>query len=195
MFVSPTTIPSWSSAGVLPPIRPSAPGNSPDRSPNVVNLSTFVERFAISPERMNILEGLLRFRGELRRAGITSGFQWLDGSFLEQVEILERREPRDMDVVTFFNLPQGEDQNSLVRHYGMLFDHKHVKEIFALDAYFIVLGGPLDTGSVRRVSYWYSLWSHRRDGLWKGFVHIDLDSAQDGDAQAILNLNGGIHHE
>lgn len=188
-------IPAWNSAGALPSIRPSAPGNSTDRSPYRVNLATLVDRFATSSERMDILDGLLRFRADLHLAGITSGFQWLDGSFLEQVELLEGRAPRDMDVVTFFDLPHGQDQRSLAQPHGMLFDPKYLKQTYAMDAYFVVLGDPLDTESVRRVSYWYSLWSHRRDGLWKGFVQVDLDPRQDGDARAVLNLAGGVHHE
>jgi len=189
------SIPAWNSAGVLPPIRPNALGSSPDRSPYVVDLAVLFDRFATSPERMAILDGLLRFRAGIHAAGITSGFQWLDGSFLEQVEALESRAPRDMDVVTFFDLPSGQDQRSLVQSHGKLFDQKHVKATYAMDAYFVVLGEPLDTGSVRRVSYWYSLWSHRRDGLWKGFVQVDLDPSQDGDARVILNLAGGVHHD
>lgn len=195
MTPSTAAIPAWNSAGVLPPIRPSAQGNSPDRSPYTVDLVLLVDRFATSPERMAILDGLLRFRADLHAAGITSGIQWLDGSFHEQVEVLEGRAPRDMDVVTFLDLPSGQDQRSLVQCHGTLFDQKHVKETYAMDAYFVVLGEPLDTGSVRRVSYWYSLWSHRRDGLWKGFVQVDLDPSQDSDARAILNLAGGVHHE
>lgn len=189
------SIPDWNSAGVLPPIRPNAPGSSPDRSPYVVDLDVLFDRFATSPERMAILDGLLQFRAGIHAVGITSGFQWLDGSFLEQVEALEGRAPRDMDVVTFFDLPSGQDQRSLVQSHGKLFDQKHVKATYAMDAYFVVLGEPLDKGSVRRVSYWYSLWSHRRDGLWKGFVQVDLDPSQDGDARAILNLARGVRHD
>ncbi len=109
MTSSAASIPAWNSAGVLPPIRPNAPGSSPDRSPYVVDLAVLVDRFATSTERMAILDGLLRFRAALHAAGITSGFQWLDGSFLEQVEALEGRAPRDIDVVTFLALPQGLD--------------------------------------------------------------------------------------
>lgn len=194
MTVSATVIPAWSSGGVLPPIRPSASGNSQDRSPYLVDLSVLFDRFATSPERMGILDGLLRFRADLHSAGVTSGFQWLDGSFLEQVETLEGRAPRDMDVVTFLDLPHGQSQASLATHHGLLFDQKHVKANYAMDAYFVVMGDPLDSGSVRRVSYWYSMWSHRRDGLWKGFVQVSLDPGQDGNARAILNLAGGVNH-
>ncbi|MAY25637.1 MAG: hypothetical protein CMK02_04980 [Polycyclovorans sp.] len=191
MTSSIASIPVWNSAGVLPPIRPSAPGSSPDRSPYVVDLAVLFDRFATSPERMAILDGLLRFRADLHAAGITSGFQWLDGSFLEQVEALEGRAPRDMDVVTFLDLPQGLDQRSLAQRQGVLFDQKHVKATYAMDAYFAVLGQPTDQWQVKNIAYWYSLWSHRRDGLWKGFVQVDLDPSQDSDARAILNLAGG----
>ena len=180
------SIPPWNSAGVLPPIRPNVLGSSPDRSPYVVDLAVLFDRFATSPERMAILDGLLRFRADLHAAGITSGFQWLDGSFLEQVETLEGRAPRDMDVVTFL---------ALLQRHGSLFDQKHVKATYAMDAYFAVLGQPTDHWQVKNIAYWYSLWSHRRDGLWKGFVQVDLDPSQDGDARAILNLAGGIHHD
>lgn len=195
MTSSAASIPAWNSAGVLPPIRPNVPGSSPDRSPYVVDLAVLFDRFAMSSERMAILDGLLRFRADLHAAGITSGFQWLDGSFLEQVEALEGRAPRDMDVVTFLDLPQGLDQRSLVQLHGTLFDQKHVKATYAMDAYFAVLGQPTDHWQVKNIAYWYSLWSHRRDGLWKGFVQVDLDPSQDGDARAILNLAGGVHHD
>lgn len=195
MTSSIASIPAWNNAGVLPPIRPNALGSSPDRSPYVVELAVLFDRFATSPERMAILDGLLRFRADLHAAGITSGFQWLDGSFLEQVEALESRAPRDMDVVTFLDLPQGLDQRSLVRRHGSLFDQKHVKASYAMDAYFAVLGQPTDPWQVKNIAYWYSLWSHRRDGLWKGFVQVDLDPSQDSDARAILNLAGGVHHD
>ena len=195
MTSSTASIPAWSSTGVLPPIRPNAPGSSPDRSPYVVDLAVLFDRFATSPERTAILDGLLRFRAGLHAAGITSGFQWLDGSFLEQIEALESRAPRDMDVVTFFDLPQGLGQRSLAETHGILFDRERVKAAYAMDAYFAVLGQPTDQWHVKNIAYWYSMWSHRRDGLWKGFVQVNLDPTQDSDAQAVLNHAWGIHHE
>lgn len=38
---------------------------------------------------------------------------------------------------------------------------------------------PMSAVTIQRVSYWYSMWSHRRDGVWKGFVQVDLDPMQD----------------
>jgi len=189
------TIPAWNGAGVLPPIRPNVFGNSPDRAPYPADLSSLVDRFAISTERMSILDGLLRFRAALHQVGIVSGFQWFDGSFLEDVETLESRPPRDMDVVTFFYLPPGQDQCSLVQQHGKLFDQRQLKPTYAMDAYFIVLGQPTDQWQVKNVAYWYSMWSHRRDGLWKGFLQIDLDPTQDAAALALLNHHRGIRHD
>ncbi|WP_426763559.1 DUF6932 family protein [Hafnia paralvei] len=33
--------------------------------------------------------------------GLAEGFQWVDGSFTENVELIERRTPNDVDVVIF----------------------------------------------------------------------------------------------
>jgi hypothetical protein len=191
----PTSIPDWSPAGLIPPIRPSMPGHSFDRSPYSVELTTLIDRFATSPERIAILGGLLQFRAALHKVGIVSGFQWLDGSFLEQVELLENRPPRDMDVVTFFDIPQGQNQLSLAQQHGNLFDQVYLKKTYYMDAYFAVLGQPTNEMQVKNITYWYSMWSHRRDGLWKGFVQVNLDPAQDAHARALLNLHGGIAHE
>lgn len=194
MTLAAVAIPAWNSAGVLPPIRPSAPGHSADRSPYVVDLAMVVDRFATSKARMSILDGWLRFRADLHAAGIVSGFQWLDGSFLEDIETLENRAPKDMDVVTFFDLPHGQDQGSMARNHASLFDQKHVKANYGVDSYFTVLGQPTDRWQVKNISYWYSMWSHRRDSVWKGFVQVDLNPVQDGDARAALNLAEGHHH-
>lgn len=193
----PATIPDWNNAGVLPPIRPTMSGNSTNRSPYTVDLVTLVDHFnsMLSPDRVAILDGFLKFRTSLHQAGIVNGFQWLDGSFLEHVEMLEFRPPRDMDVVTFFHLPDGHDQRSLSLGNPLLFDQKGLKTSYMMDAYFFVLGNPTEAVQVKKISYWYSMWSHRRDGVWKGFVQVDLDPTQDIEASAILNPAGGMHHE
>ena len=67
-----------------------------------------------------------------------------------------------------------------------MFDHKQIKALYAVDAYFVELGNPLDKESVRMVTYWYSMWSHRRNGIWKGFVRIDLDTEKDAGARTLL---------
>jgi len=39
---------------------------------------------------------------------------------------------------------------------------------------------------VTAVSYWYSMWSHRRNGLWKGFVQVDISEKEDNIARALI---------
>lgn len=131
------------------------------------------------------------FREQLHSLGIVSGFQWLDGSYMEDIETLESRPPNDMDVVTFFHLPPGESQKSLVGKAGQLFNPRHLKATYAIDGYFSPLGQQVDAFQVKSISYWYSMWSHRRDGLWKGFVQIDLEPSQDANARAALITSKG----
>jgi len=187
-------IPAWNAAGVLPPVHPSASGNSSDRSPYLIDLFSLVDRFSTSPERRAILDGLLRYRAALHQVGIVSGFQWLDGSFTENVEILDNRPPRDMDIVTFADL-NGINQQLLIENHKELFDTGCAKEKFTMDSYFVQLGGSLSSESIRRVAYWYSMWSHRRNGLWKGFLQVDLGPSQDAKARELLSFHGGPTHE
>ena len=95
---------------VLPPVAPGELGNSWFRSPYGIGLPEFVDRFSSSKERIAILDGFLRFRNELHEVGFVSGFQWLDGSFLENIEDLEDRHPNDLDVVTFYTMPTARSQ-------------------------------------------------------------------------------------
>lgn len=188
-------IPAWNMSGVIPPIRPGQPGHSSDRSPYLAQLTSVVDKFSFSQERQEILRGFLAYRAALHSLGVISGFQWIDGSFLEDIEAQESRPPKDIDVVTYFYLPAGETQLSLIAKAGNLFDKKHVKETHHVDAYQNVLGGPLSSSLVRRVSYWYSMWSHRRDGTWKGFIEVDLAPHEDAPASVILasKISGGAN--
>lgn len=95
-------IPNWNISGLIPPIRPGQPGHSPERSPYRIGLMDIVNKFSETPERRNILSGLLRYRQALHDLGMINGFQWLDGSFMENVETTQSRHPNDIDVVTFF---------------------------------------------------------------------------------------------
>jgi hypothetical protein len=188
------TIPAWNSAGILPPIHPSVPATDIHRSPYSIDITVFVARFAISPERIKILTGLLDYRIQLYNTGITSGFQWLDGSFLEHIEVLENRAPNDIDVVTFFDMPAGHDQQSLFAQHPQLFDRTHNKSRYTIDAYFVEIGQPITAWHVKYITYWYSMWSHQRDGTWKGFVQVALNPALDADARTLILTAGGGHH-
>lgn len=179
-------IPDWNISAVLPPIRPGAEGHSFDRSPYKASLAEVVERFATTAARLEILQGLINYRIELRKKGISSGFQWLNGSFMEHKEVLLQEAPKDVDVVTFFNLPDGFDQATFLPQVNDLFDVDNTKQLYHIDAYPCVLGDALNEGHVSEISYWYSMWSHRRNGLWKGFVQVDISEEEDNIASALL---------
>ncbi len=180
-------IPDWNISAVLPPVRPGAGGGSPDRSPYVATLSQVVERFAFSQDRIEILRGLVAYRAELRNRGVAAGFQWLDGSFMEHKELLQGVSPNDVDVVTFFTLPDSMDEPSFIAANGDLFDPDTTKGQYRVDAYPFLLGRQMTQADIRQVSYWYSMWSHRRNSLWKGFVQVDMAQEEDVLASALLD--------
>ena len=137
-----------------------------------------------------MLEGFLRYRAALHAVGLVSGFQWLDGSFLEHVELLETRAPNDIDVVTFFDLPAGETQLDVQQQAPDLFPttreaHAALKNSYRVDAYLEHLG-KTPSRLVKQSSYWYSMWSHQRNQVWKGYVQIDLAPTDDALAIAAL---------
>lgn len=177
-------IPAWTADGVLPPINSSRPV-SPRRSPYTVSLTDYVLRFGDTPERRAILDGYLRYRAMLQSAGIVRGFQWLDGSFLEHVETTEGRPPNDLDVVTFYHLPRGTSQQQIIARFPALVDNASLKTTFRVDAYLVHLGMRPER-LAEQSAYWYSVWSHRRSQLWKGFVQVDLKPGEDPIAGATL---------
>jgi hypothetical protein len=154
-----------------------------------------VERFATTPERTSVLEGLLNYRAELHKSGITTGFQWLDGSFIEHIELLEARPPKDVDVVTFFRLPSGMDENTFAQNNRDLFLPAKTKVRYRVDAYPFLLQDKMNERHVKQISYWYSMWAHRRTGLWKGFLQVDLSSSEDSPARDALDLIKGAQYE
>lgn len=174
-------LPNWSHEGVLPANDVDDP-TSPYRSPYVVSLVDFVTRFAKTEDRRHIIRGFLEFRRALHEAGLVDGFQWIDGSFVEDVETFRNRPPNDVDVVTFARLPDGYDERRMLHDYPRLFDGDRLADQFKVDSYFVFL----DPDSLRYVVdqsvYWYSVWSHTRTGDWKGYLQVTL--AGDGDAVA-----------
>ena len=179
-------IPNWNAQGVLPLIHSDDP-TSVKRSPYRVSLIDLVLRFGTSSRRQTILYGLFRYRAALHRARLNNGFQWVDGSFLEHIEQIEHREPGDIDVVTFYRLPDGLPQDSLVQAHRELFDPRQAKVNFHVDGYFVHLLQATPETLVQKATYWHSLWSHRRDNLWKGYLQIDLAPEDDAAAKTRLD--------
>ncbi len=175
-------IPAWNTNGVLPPVDPHLP-TSPVRSPYPVSLKDLVMRFSTSSERRSVIKSFLGYRKELHRIGLSEGFQWIDGSFLEDVETIEQRAPRDIDVVSFFNTPAS---LNISDDDAYLFDHDILKKRINIDAYYVELDQITPRMLTHWSAYWYGLWSHRRTQVWKGFLQIELTPVEDADALAWL---------
>ena len=178
-------LPSWDATGVMPPNNPDDPaGNA--RSPYVVSLLQLAATLGSSKPRQQLLLGLLDFRAALHGAALNQGFQWVDGSFVENIEETEDRPPNDIDVVTFFHIPDGLSQESLLQSFPGLFDPRQSKDSYGIDGYFVPLNQTTVENIIERTAYWYSLWSHTRAGLWKGFLQVGLHDSEDAAARATL---------
>jgi hypothetical protein len=151
-------------------------------SPYTATLEEVVRRFATSPARCRILEGFAAFRARLHEHGMTSGFQWIGGGFIE----LRPTEPHDIDVVTFFTKPAAwttaDEEARIVRAEPELFTAKGARERYLCDAYFVDLG---DTSAVRWITHWCGVHSHHMETrAWKGFVEVPLAGDTPGDLWA-----------
>jgi len=152
-------------------------------------MTELVSRFATSQPRIEILIGLLNYRERLRTLNIAQGFQWIDGSFVEDVEQTRSAPPGDVDVVTFAPRPMADSAawNTLIQANLDVFDPVQSKVTFRCDAYFVDLAK--DPGLiVRDTAYWFGLFSHQRaTSLWKGMLIVPLNS---DDALARTNVVG-----
>ncbi len=185
MTIGEIFLPAWDVDGFLPSVDEDHPTSSRNRSPYRLSLPEMVEYFGFSLERRRLLESLLDFRTALHRAGLIRGMQWINGSFVENVEDWENRSPNDIDVVTFYRMPNGHTQQSLLADFPTLFDD-HWVESHSLDTYFVFMNPSAPESVVRRAGYWYSLWSRTRGGSWKGFLEVTLDHTNDAQAQGRL---------
>lgn len=185
-------IPGFGLGEVLPPFMgDDVVGAVLERSPYKASMLDLVNRFGTSPERGMILSGLLAFRQALRDAGFADGFQWVDGSFVENCETVKGRPPGDVDVVSILYRPAGftddpEWEQFIEDRSADIFDGTHIKATFFCDSYFIDLGIEPDL-IAEQCAYWFGLFSHQRDTFrWKGLVQIDLDDDDEAAVQLAL---------
>ena len=180
------TIPAFDHNLVLPPHAgdPRVPG---DLSPYPCTTLDVVQHFATTPERVKILRGFLNFRKQLDAHGLVCGYQWLDGSFLEDIETSESRPPNDLDILTIYWGYDDSFQIQLMSRFPEFADRNLSKQSFQLDHF------PVDAGfrpdvTVDQTRYWIQLFTHNRNGVWKGMLKIDLNTP-DIDAEAISLLD------
>lgn len=177
----------WNIHGVIPPIAENVGGGSFDRSPYEIGIVELVESFCLNHKRYSILHGFLSYRKKMYDMGYIVGFQWIDGSFCENCEILRKRPPNDIDVVTFFDPALKNDDCILDNSFFEPQNKAIIKSKYFVDAYFMNIGLPADLFYTKMVAYWYSMWSHQTDtGLWKGFLSVDLSPEDDILAMQIL---------
>lgn len=187
-------IPAWNSEGLIPPLDAGDPVSNTSRSPYEVDIADFCDYFGTSQERIAILKSFLKYRDLIYKTGITDGFQWVNGSFTEQIEARESRPPNDIDVVNCVEIPahylKSEAAAAPIIYPLALKAHyqNQIKINFKVDAYTLHLGAhAFNYNHCKLISYWYSLWSHTRDGTWKGFLSIKLDPIADIAANIILD--------
>lgn len=177
---------------MLPPVAGASPTDQ-DRSPYVISMQELVQGFGTTPRRKSLLRNLIAYRTILAGGGYQSGLQFIDGSFVEDVEA-RGKEPGDIDVFSLLNVPSQYVQNPpLWQQGGFQFWAEEVqnqpknKARFELDTYAILVEDFPLLGLLKNVMYWHSLFSHQRDTFaWKGFVALVLDPVQDAAALTML---------
>lgn len=171
-------IPGFNLSGVLPPYIGPSPIDRGGVSPYDTTMKEIAEAFGTSAERAAILRGFIAMRAQLQAVGIVNGYQWCAGSFCEDIEKLESRHPRDIDVVTFFVRPghvmAPPDWTAFVTAHSSLFDPIQTKAKYSCDAYFVDANVALPS-VIDQVTYWHGLFGHRRSShIWKGMLRLPL---------------------
>jgi len=192
-------IPQITKSLVLPPFLGRLPGGRSWASPYHASMSEVVGRYATSPARAQLLRGLLSYRHALFAAGLSDGYQWLAGSFVEDVERERKRPPHDIDVVTFSYTPvDAAVRMAWLASHRNLLDRGEVKRRFLCDGFFVDLRKPADL-LVDDTCFLFGLYSHQRASLrWKGILKIPLasdDSAAKVQLMAIASKWEANHDE
>lgn len=170
-------VPDFDHNGVLPP-HLGSPTRRELLSPYLVSALELCEKLGTSAERCEILLGLLELRRTLRILQFTDCFQWIDGSFMENCEELRKRPPGDVDVVTFARYPKIPVDRALGT---IIRDHGDCKSRYHVDHFIVGLEWP-QAYVVEHTRYWARLFSHSRDGVWKGMVRLELGRQEDDDS-------------
>jgi hypothetical protein len=169
-------IPNFDHNNVIPP-HLGNPIHKEHLSPYRCTTLELCKRFATSKERIEILNGLLLFRKKMNNFGIKEGFQWLDGSFIENIEVSEKRAPRDLDLVTFFGGLTFEYQKELAVQFTEFLNPTFSKEKYKLDHYIVDYCFSPDA-TVELTRYWVQLFSHNRLNIWKGMLRLELNTPE-----------------
>jgi hypothetical protein len=91
--------------GLLPPFV-GVDATTEQRSPYWTNMPELAAALGTTPLRRQLLRNLIAYRQILNAEGYTSGIQFVDGSFVENVEAHSGKQPGDIDVFSILNAPQ-----------------------------------------------------------------------------------------
>lgn len=183
-------IPPYEGTGLLPPYI-SDPTHAQNHSPYRCSVLDIAQQLCASDPRQHLFQGFLSYRKMLRGLGIVNGFQWVDGSFTEQIEAIEGRDPNDIDIVTFFHRPAlvADDAawQGFVRANAAVFDVSAMKVQYHCHVHYLDLQQPA-SWAVEVTRFFNALFSHRRvTRAWKGMLRVELDSTFDVDAELHLS--------
>lgn len=180
-------IPPFDHNGVIPPYLGNPASSSNFVSPYPTDSLELCQRFATSKERIEILKRFMAFREEMRKFGI-SGFQYLDGSFLEDIEnSSEKRPPNDLDLLTFYAPITSDQETEILNNFSDFVDRSKCKINFRLDHLIVNLGShPVNIVEFTR--YFIQLFTHNRSNVWKGMLKLDVGIVgEDDSAVSFLN--------
>ena len=170
-------IPSFTASGALPPFIGLEATDRSGVSPYSASASEILAHLGQTPERRQLISGLLAYRAALRAIGIVSGYQLIDGSFTEDCETVRGRPPDDIDLVTYATLPVAPgDVRAFMQANLAVFNPNQTKAQYSCHAFFIDLSKP-PTLLVEDTTYFFGLFSHQRvSALWKGMLKLPLAS-------------------
>lgn len=178
-------VPDFNAIGVLPPHlgNPTLPA---ELSPYSVTPLEVCQKLGNTTDRREILRGWLHLRDGLRSVCHPDTFQWIDGSFMEDVERRRSASPGDIDVITFYApIPNGRLAPSV---RAILQNRAQTKSVYKVDHIFVGLHWP-PLAIIEHTRYWSGLFSHSKDdGAWKGILKVDLHTKSNDDS-ALLHLN------
>ena len=188
------SLPPFDMRGLLPPFL-GADETSHARSPYGVTMTELAAGLGTTSHRQGLLRNLITYRQLLANEGYVSGIQFVDGSFVENVEINASRPPSDIDVFSILCRPAKYTadppiwvSNGIPFWQDEIANRVKNKSRFGLDTYALLFEELTPDDLIRNTIYWYSLFSHQRSTLaWKGFVTLSLDPVAD---QAALSSMG-----
>ncbi|RYY85559.1 MAG: hypothetical protein EOO15_16690 [Chitinophagaceae bacterium] len=180
------SIPNFDHNYVLPP-HLGDPITRAHLSPYLCNVFEVCKHFSTSSQRVKILKHFIAFRQRITTLNVVNGFQWLDGSFIEDIETSEGRDPNDLDLVTFYGGLSPHDDLAIRSSFPEFSDPVLSKNNFFLDHYAVDYSYNPDV-TVEQTRYWLQLFTHNRRGVWKGIIKVSLNTPAE-DIQAMNFLN------